>query len=31
MKYNGPAGLWPLGTESGDPFPEMADVFTSQI
>ena len=30
MKYNGPLGLWPLGIESEDPFPETAGVFTSQ-
>jgi hypothetical protein len=30
MKYNDPPGLWPLGIESGDPFSETAEVFTSQ-
>jgi len=30
MKCNGLPGLWPLGIESGDPFSETAEVFTSQ-
>jgi hypothetical protein len=30
MKYNGPPDLWPLEMESGDPFSETVELFTSQ-